>query len=107
MTEAPESPRPARAQPVPVRITRLEHGRGLPLPRPATAGSAGCDLAAALSEEHGVLQWAGAARFTVGERLRIVPNHCCVVSNLFDSVFIIEDGGEVVAQAVDARGAVT
>lgn len=33
-----------------VRIQRLPHGEGLPLPAPATAGSAGCDLCAALAE---------------------------------------------------------
>jgi len=30
-----------------ILITRLPHGEGLPLPAPATAGSAGCDLASA------------------------------------------------------------
>ncbi len=33
-----------------VRVTRLENGRGLPLPWGATAGSAGSDLSAALDE---------------------------------------------------------
>ena len=33
-----------------VRVTRLENGRGLPLPSEATAGSAGSDLSAALDE---------------------------------------------------------
>lgn len=31
-----------------VRIRRLPHGAGLPLPAPATAGAAGCDLCAAI-----------------------------------------------------------
>jgi dUTP pyrophosphatase len=34
-----------------VRLLRLPHGEGLPLPAPATAGSAGCDLAAAIEGE--------------------------------------------------------
>lgn len=34
-------------QPVDVRIRRLEHGEGLPLPAYATAGAAGMDLASA------------------------------------------------------------
>ena len=54
MPDPPESLQ-AHAQegqrPLPVRITRLEHGRGLPLPIPATSGSAGCDLAAATAGE--------------------------------------------------------
>jgi dUTP pyrophosphatase len=33
-----------------VRVTRLENGRGLPLPLGATAGSAGSDLSAAIDE---------------------------------------------------------
>jgi len=36
--------------PVRVRIQRLAHGAGLPHPAPATAGSAGCDLRAAIPE---------------------------------------------------------
>jgi dUTP diphosphatase len=35
-----------------VSFTRLPHGQGLPVPAPATAGSAGCDLASA---EEGLL----------------------------------------------------
>ena len=35
---------------VPVRVKQLPHGEGLALPAYATAGSAGCDLMAAISE---------------------------------------------------------
>ena len=34
-----------------MRIERLPHASGLPLPTAATAGSAGCDLAAAIEDE--------------------------------------------------------
>ena len=34
---------------LPVRVTILPHGAGLPLPTYATAGSAGCDLVAAVA----------------------------------------------------------
>lgn len=37
-------------RPICVRATRLPGGEGLPLPEPATAGSAGVDLRAAVSE---------------------------------------------------------
>ena len=37
--------------PLPVRILRLESGEGLPIPAPATAQSAGCDLGAAVRDE--------------------------------------------------------
>lgn len=47
-SEGPNSnPEPT---PLPVRITRLGSGHGLPLPALATAGAAGCDLAAAVEE---------------------------------------------------------
>ena len=39
------------ADPVPVRFRRLAHAAGLPLPAPASAGSAGLDLRAAIVEE--------------------------------------------------------
>jgi len=42
---------------------------------------------AKLSEEHGHLDLSpSAARPRVGERVRVVPNHACVVSNLVDEV---------------------
>jgi len=37
--------------PLSVRLLRLESGEGLPLPRPATPGSAGADLSAAVASE--------------------------------------------------------
>ncbi len=40
----------AAADPVSVRVVRLDHGRGLPLPERASEGSAGLDLRAALVE---------------------------------------------------------
>ena len=61
-----------------------------------------------LSEEHGVLRWdGGGARFAVGDRLRIVPNHVCPVSNLFDALWMTDDGVGAERVAVAARGAVT
>ncbi len=61
-----------------------------------------------LSEEHGVLDLSGCdARPEIGARIRIIPNHACVVSNLFDSVVLVS-GGQVVEQVpVAARGRVT
>ncbi len=37
-----------------------------------------------LSEEHGVIDVAEGDEFEVGGRVRILPNHACVVSNLHD-----------------------
>jgi D-serine deaminase-like pyridoxal phosphate-dependent protein len=57
-----------------------------------------------LSEEHGRLTVAGDMGLKVGQRVRIVPNHACVVSNMVDAVHILS-GGEVVAVwPVVARG---
>jgi D-serine deaminase-like pyridoxal phosphate-dependent protein len=65
-------------------------------------------VVASLSEEHGVIDLSRSAKKpAIGERLRIVPNHACVVSNLFDIVALVS-GDEVVAiEPVAARGRVT
>jgi D-serine deaminase-like pyridoxal phosphate-dependent protein len=41
---------------------------------------------AALSEEHGLVVVEEGESFRVGERVRILPNHACVVVNLHDRV---------------------
>ena len=61
----------------------------------------------ALSEEHGVIELREASDWPrVGDRIRIVPNHCCVVTNLFDVVNLVGADGEVETVAVAARGRV-
>lgn len=60
-----------------------------------------------LSEEHGVLAVDPARPLMVGQRIRIVPNHVCVVSNLFDRIWIEHADGTLEEVAVDARGRVT
>lgn len=60
-----------------------------------------------LSEEHGVIELPVASDWPrIGERLRIVPNHACVISNLFDTVTLIS--GDEVREVVPvaARGRV-
>jgi D-serine deaminase-like pyridoxal phosphate-dependent protein len=61
----------------------------------------------ALSEEHGNVDVSRCNdRPKIGARVRVVPNHACVVSNLFDRVHLIS-GEEVVDVAeVAARGRV-
>jgi D-serine deaminase-like pyridoxal phosphate-dependent protein len=58
-----------------------------------------------LSEHHAVVELPdGAVRPAVGDRLRVVPNHCCNAVNLAD-VLVIARGDEVVDEwAVAARG---
>ncbi len=60
-----------------------------------------------LSEEHGVVDVVAGDSFQVGERVRVVPNHACVVSNLHDRVFAIRGGRVEGAWPVAARGRVT
>ncbi len=60
-----------------------------------------------LSEEHGVIEMPVASDWPrVGERLRIVPNHACVISNLFDTVTLISGDEVKETVPVAARGRV-
>jgi D-serine deaminase-like pyridoxal phosphate-dependent protein len=62
----------------------------------------------ALSEEHGHCRLASpASRPEVGERVSLLPNHCCLVSNLFDRVYGVRHGEVEREFKVAARGAVT
>lgn len=45
-----------------------------------------------LSEEHGVVEDPAADRLTVGEKVRIVPNHVCPVVNLFPAMHLLRGG---------------
>lgn len=61
-----------------------------------------------LNEEHGVIDLSASARKpALGERLRILPNHVCVVSNLHDAVVATRDGNVVESWVVAARGRTT
>jgi D-serine deaminase-like pyridoxal phosphate-dependent protein len=58
-----------------------------------------------LSEEHGIIDLSRSARKpTVGEVVSVIPNHCCVVSNMVDEVYAIRDGRVEETWAVAARG---
>ena len=58
-----------------------------------------------LSEEHGVIDLSRcASKPVVGERLQILPNHVCAVSNLHDEVAVSRDGELVDMWRVAARG---
>ncbi len=60
-----------------------------------------------LSEEHGAIDLTACKeKPQIGDRLRIIPNHCCVVSNLFDSVILISGDDVVEITPVSARGRV-
>jgi D-serine deaminase-like pyridoxal phosphate-dependent protein len=60
-----------------------------------------------LSEEHGVIEMeAPSDAPRVGDRLRILPNHACVISNLFDAVYLISGDRIIDKLPVAARGRV-
>jgi D-serine deaminase-like pyridoxal phosphate-dependent protein len=59
-----------------------------------------------LSEEHGFLRRHGADDPDIGTRLRIIPNHSCVVANLADELVMVDDTGTPRIVPVDARGRV-
>ncbi|MCB4771043.1 alanine racemase [Ancylobacter sp. Lp-2] len=58
-----------------------------------------------LSEEHGRLVSAGPIGLAVGDQLRIVPNHACVVTNMVDTVHVL-DAGTLTPWPVAARGCI-
>jgi len=61
---------------------------------------------ARLSEEHGVIRVEEGESFRVGERVRILPNHACIVSNLHDRLVAVRKGRVEGTITVAARGCV-
>lgn len=60
-------------------------------------------IVATLSEEHGVVALRGAS-LAIGDRVRILPNHACVVSNLFGEVYLVSGERVIDRLPVAARG---
>jgi D-serine deaminase-like pyridoxal phosphate-dependent protein len=58
----------------------------------------------ALSEEHGVVAVEPGDSFRVGERVRILPNHACVVANLHDRLWAVRGENVEDELPVVARG---
>ncbi|MET0746977.1 MAG: D-TA family PLP-dependent enzyme [Rhizobium sp.] len=61
-----------------------------------------------LSEEHGVIDMSACTgkRPDIGDKIRIIPNHTCVISNLFDTMVFHRDGIVTRVEIVAARGRV-
>src|SRR5258706_2269612 len=60
-----------------------------------------------LSEEHGHVDFSDCVRKPeIGERLSIIPNHCCTVTNMFDEVVGARGDQVEVTWQVAARGTV-
>lgn len=61
-----------------------------------------------LNEEHGMVDLSACAlRPQIGEKVRILPNHACVVSNLHDRVLATRGGMVVDTLTISARGLTT
>ena len=60
-----------------------------------------------LNEDHGIIEMdAPSDTPRVGDRVRVIPNHACVVSNLFDVVHLVRGESVVETVPVAARGRV-
>jgi D-serine deaminase-like pyridoxal phosphate-dependent protein len=60
-----------------------------------------------LSEEHATVRVAGLTSLEPGDRVRVLPNHSCVVSNLVDAVRLVEGERVIDTLPVAARGKIT
>ena len=62
----------------------------------------------ALSEEHGHVDFSKCERRPqIGERVTVITNHCCVVSNLFNQMVAVRHGAVETIWDVAARGLLT
>lgn len=75
-----------------------------PSPSPDLAPHDGF-LVERLSEEHATVKVLdGAPGLKIGDRVRVVPNHSCVVSNMVDTVHLVDGTAVVESVPVAARG---
>jgi D-serine deaminase-like pyridoxal phosphate-dependent protein len=59
------------------------------------------------SEEHGILDLAACAdKPKIGEVISVIPNHCCVVTNMMDEIYAARKGRVEAVYPVAARGKV-
>ena len=59
-----------------------------------------------LTEEHGTITSDNPTGLKIGQQLKIIPNHACVVTNMLDSVIFVENETPIKHQKVIARGKV-
>ncbi|MBO6574774.1 MAG: alanine racemase [Rhodothermales bacterium] len=60
-----------------------------------------------LSEEHGWVSVSGGATLEVGDQVRVVPAHSCVVANMLDEVVLVDGDHVLETWVVDSRGRVS
>jgi D-serine deaminase-like pyridoxal phosphate-dependent protein len=81
----------------------LTHDPG-PAPGFGTILEATASVVEWLSEEHAVVTLARGDALELGQQVRIVPNHVCVVVNLADELVVHGEGVAPTVWPVDARG---
>lgn len=59
-----------------------------------------------LCEEHGIMKVPSDVKLKVGDRLEILPNHCCAVANMHDYIYGVRNGIVERTIKIDARGKV-
>lgn len=57
-----------------------------------------------LSEEHAIVRVTGPTALEPGDRVRVLPNHACVVANMVDEVLLVEGDRVIDKLPVAARG---
>lgn len=60
-----------------------------------------------LSEEHATVHVSSGSSLRIGDRVRVIPNHSCVVSNLVNEVAVVEGMDVVDVLPVTARGRIS
>jgi D-serine deaminase-like pyridoxal phosphate-dependent protein len=60
-----------------------------------------------LSEEHAVVRVAAMTTLEPGDRVRVIPNHSCVVSNLVDEAWLVDGASVLGPLPIAARGKIT
>ena len=59
------------------------------------------------SEEHGILDLSASQKKPqIGEVISVIPNHCCVVTNMMDEIYAVRKGKVEAVYPVAARGKV-
>jgi D-serine deaminase-like pyridoxal phosphate-dependent protein len=79
-------------------------GYGLVFPSLATRTPDPAIIIERLSEEHATAQVPASSPLKPGDRVRILPNHSCVVTNLADELLLVEGSTIVDRLPVAARG---
>ena len=80
---------------------------GLPIGAVLTRDGMGIDedlVIERLSEEHATVKSAAGTPLEPGDRVRILPNHACVVANLMDELLMVKGMDVVDRLPVAARG---